>query len=271
MSSSTQPAAAPSFDDGAAYERFMGRWSRAVGSVFLEWVKAPAGASWLDVGCGTGAFTQLILDTCSPRSVTAVDPSVAQIGYALGQPMAQRAQFLTGDATALPFADASFDVVASALVINFVSDRPAAVREMHRAARTDAIVAGYVWDFAAQRSPSWPMRQALQEVGAAVVDAPGTAESTLEGLAALFEQAGLAQIATRSIEVTVSFTGFDVFWQAQTPSYSAITKTIAAMPDKVRARLVDAVRAALPMRADGTIEYSSRANAVKACAVNKSR
>lgn len=108
------------------------------------------------------------------------------------------------------------------------------------------------------------MRQALQEVGSAVADAPGTAQSTLTGLTDLFAQAGLTHISTRSIEVTVSFANFDVFWQAQTPSYSEITKTIAAMPDKLRAQLIEAVCAHLPLQADGRIQYASRANAVKA-------
>jgi trans-aconitate methyltransferase len=59
------------FDDGEAYERFMGRWSRAAGSVFLDWLAPMEGARWLDVGCGTGAFTQLILDTRAPSAVVA--------------------------------------------------------------------------------------------------------------------------------------------------------------------------------------------------------
>ena len=84
--------AAMHFDDGAAYERFMGRWSRAVGSAFLNWLAPPAGAHWLDVGCGTGAFTELVLDTCSPAAVSAVDPAKAQIDYVNRQPVAQRAE-----------------------------------------------------------------------------------------------------------------------------------------------------------------------------------
>ena len=52
------------FDDAAAYERFMGRWSRAAGSPFLDWLAPPAGARWLEIGCGTGAFTEQVLNTC---------------------------------------------------------------------------------------------------------------------------------------------------------------------------------------------------------------
>jgi len=57
------------FNDGEAYERFMGRWSRAAGGAFLEWLAPPKGAHWLDVGCGTGAFTELVIGSCSPASI----------------------------------------------------------------------------------------------------------------------------------------------------------------------------------------------------------
>src|ERR1035437_10386376 len=111
--------AAPIFNDANAYQAFMGRWSHAVGAAFLNWLAPPKGASWLDVGCGTGVFTELVLDTCSPAAVVAVDPAAAQIDYARKQSVAQRADFRVADAQALPFPDRTFDVVASALVINF--------------------------------------------------------------------------------------------------------------------------------------------------------
>lgn len=252
------------FDDGVAYERFMGRWSRAVGAVFLEWIAPPAGARWLDVGCGTGVFTELILDTCSPSAVSAVDPAQAQIDHACGRSLGTRARFQVADAQALPFADATFDVVASALAINFIPDRPRALSEMRRSVRAGGLVAGYVWDFAAERSPSWPVRQGLRLLGADVPQSSGTADSTLVSLHDLFEAAGFDAIATRSIDVTVPFPDFDAFWRAQSPGYSPIGKRIAAMSDTDRARLAEAVRAVLPVSTDGSIGLSARANAVKA-------
>jgi SAM-dependent methyltransferase len=144
------------FDDGAAYECFMGRWSRAVGATFLRWVAPPRGAYWLDVGCGTGVFTELVLDTCAPASIVAVDPAAAQIDHARKQAVARRADFRIADAQTLPFPDGAFDVVASALVINFIPDRPRALAEMRRVARPGGTVAGYVWDFAAGRGTAWP-------------------------------------------------------------------------------------------------------------------
>ena len=258
------PEAVHRFDDSAAYERFMGQWSRAAGVVFLDWAAVPPNARWLDVGCGTGIFTELVLDRCAPTAVTAVDPSAAQIEHASRRPVGQRAAFKVADALALPFADAAFDVVASALVINFVPDRPLAIREMRRVARAGGHVLGYVWDFEAELSPSWPVREGMRRVGMDAPPAPGSKDSTLAALRSLFEAAGFVAIATTTIDVTVPFTGFDDFWTAQTPSYSPTTKAIDAMTERERARLIEAVKSALPIAADGTIAYAARANAINA-------
>lgn len=255
---------AVSFDDSAAYERFVGSWGRAAGAMFLDWLAPPSGACWLDIGCGTGLFTELILDTRSPAAVFAIDAAAAQIEHAGRKPVARRANFQVGDARALPFPDATFDVVASALVINFIVDRPRALSEMRRVTRTHGVVAGYVWDFGEEFSPSGPFRVGMREVVADLPALPGTEDSSLGALRSLFARTGLEEIATRTIEVTVSFPNFDDFWLAQTPSYSPMTKMIAAMTTSERAKLTEAVRAHVPIRGDGRIEYRARANAIKA-------
>lgn len=256
--------AAHTFDDSGAYERFMGRWSRAVGPHFLDWIAAPQSANWLDVGCGTGILTELILERCAPAAVFGIDPQRAQIDYAKRQPIGQRATLRVADAQALPFSDAAFDVVASALTINFIPDRPRALSEMRRVARPAATVAGFVWDFEAERSPSWPLRRTLRNSGAEVPDVPGTHASSLRALTALFEQAGFQGIETTTINVTLSYPDFDAFWVAQTPSYNPTTHIIDAMPAREREQLMERVRAALPTGPNGAVEYTACANAVKA-------
>jgi len=239
-------------------------WSRLVGVNFLKWLAPPSGARWLDVGCGTGVFTELVLDTCSPAAVTAVDPSAAQIAHASKLSVAQRAAFRVADSRSLPFPDGAFDVVGSALVINFIPDRPQALKEMVRVACPGGMVAGYVWDFANERSTSTPLRDGLRQIG---VDPPSTAgaeDSSLEALKSLFARAGLRDITTRAIDVTSTFPNFDDFWQAQTPSFNPIVKVIASLPDAERRRLREVVRAGLPAGSDGSVTYSARANAIKA-------
>ena len=97
------------YDDGAAYERMMGIWSRAAGEIFLDWLAPSHGLRWIDVGCGTGAFTELLVDRCAPSAVEGVDPSEAQLSFARARPVGQIAKFHLSDALALPFPAAKFD------------------------------------------------------------------------------------------------------------------------------------------------------------------
>ena len=252
------------FDDGAAYERFMGRWSRAAGAIFLDWIAPPGDARWLDVGCGTGVFTELVLDRCAPTTVIAIDPSAAQIELARSKQVAQRADFRVADAQALPFPDGAFDVVASALVINFISDPARALAEMRRVARPGGVLAGYVWDFAGGRSPGSLLRRAMRRIGADGPAVSGTETSRLDAIHGLFAQAGLQEIVSRTIDVTVPFPDFDDFWQSQTLSSNPTSKMIAALPESDRAGLIAAVRAELRAGPDGSFAYAARANAVRA-------
>lgn len=252
------------FDDGAGYERFMGRWSRAAGAVFLEWMTPPITARWLDVGCGTGVFTRLVLDRCAPANMVGIDPATSLIEHARSQSTAEQAEFRVADAQALPFPDSTFDVVASALVLNFVPDQGRALSEMRRVTRAGGIVACYVWDFSAERSPSWPLRLAMRHIGVDVPAVPGSDSSGIGSLVASFETAGFQEITSLNFEVSVSFSTFAAFWHSQMPSYSPITEIISALTDYDREKLMAAVRAMLPVNRNGNIEYSARSNAIMA-------
>src|SRR5215213_3665320 len=129
------------FDDSAAYERAMGRWSRAVAPIFLQWLAPPANARWLDVGCGGGVLAHMVLELTSPGTVVGIDPEVAQIAQASRGPAAGRASFRVADACNLPFAEASFDIAAAGLVLNFIAERSQAVAEMRRVTRAGGSVA----------------------------------------------------------------------------------------------------------------------------------
>jgi SAM-dependent methyltransferase len=98
------------FVDGEAYERRMGRWTRLAGEAFLDWLDVPTGLQWLDVGCGSGAFTEVLTARCVPNQVVAIDPSEGQLCYERSRQKAHATQFRLGDAQSLPFADGSFDV-----------------------------------------------------------------------------------------------------------------------------------------------------------------
>ena len=252
------------FSDGTAYEQFMGRWTRAVGTIFLDWLAPRTDAHWLDVGCGTGVFTDLIVSTSSPTAVFAIDPSEPQIQLARKKPIAQRVNFRVADAQKLPFLDKAFDIVVSALALNFISDPRQALAEMCRVCQPNGIVAGYVWDFAAQRGPTSLIRTGLDQVGAKPPPVPGTEHTELEALDSLFAGARLTDIESKTIDVAMSFADFNEFWQSQTPSYTPMGKIIAGLSGTESKKVIDWVCARLPAGPDGRITYSARANAIKA-------
>ena len=97
------------FTDGAGYDRFMGVWSRLAGQEFLDWIAPNEGQRWLDVGCGNGAFTQLIAEQNKPLALVGIDPSEAQLAYARQHSLLQSVDFVNADAMALLFPDEAFD------------------------------------------------------------------------------------------------------------------------------------------------------------------
>ena len=157
--------------------------------------------------------------------------------------------------------DNSFDVVVSALVMNFVPDKARAMSEMRRVARPGGLVAACVWNLAAELSPSGPLRRAMRTLGIDAPPVPGTDASGLAVLVDLFEKAGLKGLNTTSFEVAVSFRDFDDFWRSQTPQFVPTTKIIAAMALEDRLALMEEVRAYLRPSGDG-VGYSAWADAV---------
>src|SRR4051794_13379618 len=105
---------------GAAYEPYVGRWSRLVAREFLAWLAVPPERHWVDVGCGTGALTSTILADGRPSSVTGIDASEGYLAYAREQIQDSRVEFHPGDSQALPFGSATFDAAVSGLMLNFL-------------------------------------------------------------------------------------------------------------------------------------------------------
>ncbi|OYV36614.1 MAG: hypothetical protein B7Z80_15090 [Rhodospirillales bacterium 20-64-7] len=151
------------FDDGAAYERLVGRWSRRVGETFLDWLAVPPQALWLDVGCGTGAFSEEIALRTAPAAIHGIDPSEAQLAYARSR--LAGADFRAGVAGSLPYDDQAFDAATMALVIAFVPDPERAVAEMARVVRPGGLVAAYMWDIDGGHTPIEPILAALRSLG----------------------------------------------------------------------------------------------------------
>lgn len=250
------------FDDGAAYERFMGLWSQRVGAAFLDWLSPPAGGRWLDVGCGNGAFTEMIMARSAPATVDGLDPSEPQLAFARARPGLAGARFHAGDALALPFADARFDAAVMPLVIFFVPDPARGVAEMARVVRAGGSVSAYAWDMPGGGFPYFPLQQSLRELGLFVPAPPSPEASRRDVLEALWREAGLVDVDTRVIEVERRYRDFDDYWTTVLGGPS-VGPTLAAMPPAAVTALQARVKDKLATAADGSITCAARANAVK--------
>lgn len=249
------------FDDGAAYERMMGTWSRLAGDVFLDWLAPNPGLRWVDVGCGNGAFSELIVERCAPAEVQGVDPSEGQLAFARTRPAARLARFQQGDAMILPFPDASFDVATMALVIFFVPDPAKGLSEMVRVVRPGGTIAAYAWDLFGGGYPLEAIQAELRAMNIPPLTPPSPEASRMEDMRALWTRAGATSIETRVITVRRTFESFDEFWSIALLS-SARTIVAKMSSDEVE-RLKSGVRKRLPPDAAGRITYAAHANAIK--------
>jgi ubiquinone/menaquinone biosynthesis C-methylase UbiE len=251
------------FSDGAAYERMMGRWSQAAGVDFLDWLTLPPGLRWLDAGCGTGAFTELLIDRCAPHSVSAIDPAGDQIAFARTKPVAKQVNFQVGDAQALPFTNGEFDAAVMALVITFVPDPAKAIAEMKRVVKPGGTLGTYIWDFIGGRLTQQPLREAIEAMGVRITPRPGHINSTIESLRRFFTSANLDGVETRTIEIEITYPSFDEYWSAQTGLANTIVQYIKKMSAADVETLKADLRKRLPKNRDGHIAYKAVANAVK--------
>lgn len=249
------------FDDGAAYERYMGVWSRLVGERFLDALNPVPGWHWLDVGCGNGAFTELLFARCAPASVQGIDPSAEQLAYARSRPGVQRAVFQQADAQNLPFADNAFDAAVMPLVIFFLPDPARGVAEMHRVVKPGGRVAAYAWDLPGGGFPYAVLREALIAEGMEVPSPPSPDASRIEVLESVWQAAGLQAVETRVIRVQRYFANFDDYWQTLCDAPSVGARLKALLPEQTM-RLQACLRERLPLAADGSLTAGAVANAV---------
>ncbi len=183
---------------GDSYDRYMGRWSRKVAPLFLDWLGAADGLDWLEVGCGTGALTAAILARCTPRSIVAIDPSEGFIAQAQVNVEDDRATFAVGDAQDVRVADSSRDVAASGLVLNFVADRGKALAEMARVLRPGGELGFYVWDYPGGgiqfMRAFWQAATALDGGAETLTEVRRFPFCTAEALTDLVRQVGLKRV-----------------------------------------------------------------------------
>ncbi|KQX08240.1 MULTISPECIES: class I SAM-dependent methyltransferase [unclassified Leifsonia] len=258
---------ADTWRQGGAYDRYIGRWSSRVADLFLSGLDAAPGLRWLDVGCGTGALTEAILDRCSPSEVTGIEPSAGFRSSAIER-VGTRARILPGDAQRIPLQDASVDVVVSGLVLNFVPDAVAALTEMTRVATDAAIVGAYVWDYSDGMEivgRFWEAAAKLDSEIDSLREATHVELCRPDPLLQLFSSR-LSAVEVEALDLRAEFRDFDDYWtpflggQGPAPAYAM------ALDEQKRVALREGLRALLierGLRVDRPFTLGARAWAVR--------
>jgi SAM-dependent methyltransferase len=236
-----------------------------VAPVFLAWLARPPGQRWLDVGCGTGALAEAILLHCAPACVTGVDPSRGFLARAREQ-LQGRVVFHQCSAAVMALPDGCMDATVSALVLNFVPDPAAALREMVRVTADGGVLAVYVWDYAGRMELMrhfWDCAASLDPAAAALDEGTRFPLCRPEALAAAFTGAGLATVDAVAIEVPTVFDSFEAYWTPFLGGAGPAPAYVTSLADGPREELRALLRQRLPARADGSIALVARAWAVR--------
>lgn len=251
---------------GAAYEPYVGRWSRLVAREFIDWLNVPPSHRWLDVGCGTGVLAECILAHTNPTEVHGIDPAEGYLAVARNKVRDARARFDVGDARKLALESHGYDVVVSGLVLNFIPDINTGISEMVRVTRAGGVVAAYVWDYAGKMELMryfWDAAVELKPEDAKRDEGRRFPTCQPTPLKELFSGAGLSDVQVRSIDVPTHFYDFDDYWtpflggQFPAPDYAI------SLSQEDRAMLRERIRETLPIEADGSIKLIARAWAVR--------
>jgi len=254
---------------GATYERFMGRWSRIVAQRFVSWLRVHPGASWLDVGCGTGALADAILADSAPAAVVACDPSAPFIGYARERQADPRVSFVVAGIGQLPTRSGGFDCVSSLLALNFFPDPEAGVEEMRRAAAANGLVSACVWDYAGRMDflrHFWDCAVSLDGRAAELDEGRRFPICRRDALESLFRGAGLVDVDSDSIDISTRFSTFAEFWEPFLGGVGPAPSYVSSLDARRREALAARIEGRLPREPDGTISLLARAWVVRGVA-----
>ena len=251
---------------GAAYDAYMGRWSRLVAAQFVRWLAVAPGGCWIDVGCGTGALTAEVLAAGDPARVTGVDPSPEQIARARASVVDRRARFEVGDVEARLLPRGSADAVVSGLVLNFLADPAASLARMAALCRPGGVVAGYVWDYAGEMGmlrAFWEAAVALDPAAAELDEGRRFPDAHPGALQDMFRSAGLVAVETRPIEITMDFSDFDDLWRPFLGGQGPAPGYVASLDDGARRRLRERLERELTRPGTRGIRLTARAWAAR--------
>jgi SAM-dependent methyltransferase len=269
MTTENRAASAYNASDGAAYEIFLGRWSRRLAEALVDFARFPETGDLLDAGCGTGSFASAMATRWPGRRVIGIDIAEPYIDFAQQTAAAAGPRFDRGDLCRLPYAEAAFSGAGSQLVLNFVNDADLAVREMRRVTRRDGVVAAAIWDFRGglvYQRLFWDTAASIDPKAGAVRDRLFSAPLAMpDGLMRLFASNGLIEPERGSLTIRMDYADFDDYWQPLLGGQGPVGTYAASLSPDLRRRIEDAVRAAyLAGATDGPRSMTATAWAVRA-------
>jgi ubiquinone/menaquinone biosynthesis C-methylase UbiE len=248
--------------DATGYDQLMGRWSRQLAPLFIDFAGLAKGEKILDVGCGTGSLTFALARFPDLEEIAAIDFSPVFVEAASRRNTDPRIKIRQADACALPFDNGAFDRALALLVLHFIPDAGKAVAEMRRVVRPGGVVAAVVWDHLGGM-PGMRMMvdtvAALSEGGRQLrarycfqpMMQPGEMKHA-------FVEQGLAEVAETQIMIRMDYRNFDDYWAPIAAGEGPLGKYVAALDQAERARTDAAVRDAYEAgRPDGPRSFAN--------------
>jgi SAM-dependent methyltransferase len=225
---------------GDKYDRFMGRYSRELAPLLIEFAGVKAGMAVVDIGCGPGALTERLVERLGPGNVAAADPSEPFVAAASER--APSADVRQAAAEELPWEDDRFDAALSQLVVNFMRDADAGVSELRRVVRPGGVVAACTWSYADDMQMLRGFWDAARRLDSGAPDEGSTMRyRSAEELDELWRRVGLADVETDHLSVETGYTGFDDLWEPFTygvgPAGAYLAKLDSEQREQVRTEL----------------------------------
>ena len=255
-----------SWSSGDQYERYMGRWSNLISQKFLKWLDVPFDRIWLDIGCGTGSLTKLILEKYQPKKVISIDSSSKFINFSKQSIISSKVHFQVGLAEKLEIESKSIDAIVSGIMINFVPHPKKVIAEMKRVVKTGGTIGAFVWDY----SKGMEMLRYFWDAAAEIdirakeydegIRFPLCQEGQLESL---INASNLKEVSGIAIEETIIFKSFDDYWMPFHGNVGPAPSYLTSLSEMNKKKLENRLREILPIKQDGSISLKVKAWAVK--------